>query len=481
MTHAGVREALKPCGSRRSGGLRRGVTFAAFGLAATLVVAGCDGGGGSRESYGASSLPSSLPQPTRARLEAAGLGDLPVARASERVDIATPTFSSPTEITNPLFPISDLRSAILSGRVDAKPFHTETTLLPETRLIEWTQNETVETRVSQYIAYLDGRIQEAALDFYAQADDGSVWYFGEEVHEYRDGSVFSTEGTWLAGRDGPPAMIMPDVPRIGDVHRPENIPAVAFEEVEIKTVAKTVAGPTGPVEGAIVGRELHDDGSYSDKIFAPGYGEFYSAHEGDVEAMALGVPADSTEEPEPSELDALSLTSERLFHSSQRREWRRARLDAKRARIIWESYKQQAVSRWLMREGNRAIEALVTSVRSRDQAKAGTAAIDVAQTALDLKLRYRKPLAIDLGRAALWGRQVVVDARDGDLEAVTGDGAVLDWIRGRVEHGLSAVDTTRVDAALLVLGESIADQDLQTARKAGARLINTFEKSHPAS
>lgn len=455
----------------------------ALGLALTIGLVACTDNGGSSSAPGsvdASPPPSSLPQPTQARLEAAGLGDLPVARASERVDIATPTFSNPTEITNPLFPISDLRSAILSGRVDGKAFHTETTLLPETRLIEWTEGETVETRVSQYVAYLDGRIQEAALDFYAQADDGSVWYFGEEVNDYRDGTVFSTEGTWLAGRDGPPAMIMPGDPRIGDVHRAENIPAVAFEEVAIKTVGKTVAGPTGPVEGAIVGRELHDDGTYSDKIFAPGYGEFYSGHEGDVEAMALGVPADSSDEPEPSELDALSSVAERLFHSSQQREWRAARLDAQRARVAWESYKEQAVPRWLLREGNRAIEALMTSVRARDQARAGTAAIDVAQTALDLKLRYRRPPEIDLGRAALWGRQVVVDARDGDLEAVTGDGAVLDWIRVRFVHALNEVDTTRVDAALLALGESVADKDLEAARKAGERLIDTLEKIHPA-
>lgn len=455
----------------------------ALGLALTIGLVACtdnDGSSSAPGSLDASPPSSSLPQPTQARLEAAGLGDLPVAEAGERVDIVTPTFSNPTEINNPLFPISDLRSAILSGRVDGKPFHTETTLLPETRIIEWTEGETVETLVSQYVAYLDGRIQEAALDFYAQADDGSVWYFGEEVNDYRDGTVFSTEGTWLAGRDGPPAMIMPGEPRIGDVHRPENIPGVAFEEVEIKTVGKSVAGPTGPVEGAIVARELHDDGTYSDKIFAPGYGEFYSGHQGDVEAMALGLPADSSDEPEPSELHVLSSTAERLFHSSQRREWRGARLDANRASLAWESYKEQAVPEWLLREGNRAIEALMTSVAARDQARAGTAAIDVAQTALDLKLRYRGQPEIDLGRAALWGRQVVVDARDGDLGAVIGDGAVLDWIRLRFVSTLKEVDATRVDAVLLDLGDSVADKDLEAARKAGERLIDILGKIYPA-
>ena len=74
--------------------------------------------------------------------------------------------------------------------------------------------------VSQYMAWRDGRLEEVALDRYAQADDGSVWYFGEDVVEYARGHVVSTEGTWLAGREGPPAMIMPAHPRVGDVSGP---------------------------------------------------------------------------------------------------------------------------------------------------------------------------------------------------------------------------------------------------------------------
>jgi hypothetical protein len=109
-----------------------------------------------------------------------GDGCLPVAPDSARVDLAQPTFSHPTTITNPLFPISDLHSVLMLGHVDGKPFRTEVTLLPETEIVEW-NGVKVETLVSQYVAYLDGRIQEVALDRYAQADDGSVWYFGEDV------------------------------------------------------------------------------------------------------------------------------------------------------------------------------------------------------------------------------------------------------------------------------------------------------------
>jgi len=116
--------------------------------------------------------------------------------------------------------------------------------------------------------------EKVALDFYAQVDDGSVWYFGEDVFNYEDGVVVDNEGTWLAGKDGPPGMIMPADPKVGNVYRPENIPGVVFEEVTVQAVSQTVGGPRGPVSGAIFVQEHLMDGTIEDKVFAPGYGEF---------------------------------------------------------------------------------------------------------------------------------------------------------------------------------------------------------------
>ena len=148
---------------------------------------------------------------------------LPVAADAERVDLAMPVFSNPTEITNPLFPVSSQASVLLLGTVEDLPFRTEVTLLPNPRIIEW-EGMRVATLVSQYVAFLDGRIEEVAYDYYAQADDGSVWYFGEDVFNFADGVIVDTHGTWIAGTDGPAAMIMPADPQVDDVYRPENIP-----------------------------------------------------------------------------------------------------------------------------------------------------------------------------------------------------------------------------------------------------------------
>jgi hypothetical protein len=174
--------------------------------------------------------------------------DIPVAPDSKRVDLGMPTFSDPTNVTNPLFPVSKQDSVLMVGHVDGKPFRTEVTLLPETRIVEW-QGQRIETLVSQYTAYLDGRIQEVAYDLYAQADDGSVWYFGEDVADFDNGAIVTKEGTWIVGKDGPAAMIMPAHPKVGDAYRTENTPGIAFEEVTVKAVGKTLEGPLGPVEG----------------------------------------------------------------------------------------------------------------------------------------------------------------------------------------------------------------------------------------
>src|ERR671911_2334646 len=164
----------------RSNGPRRLVPI----MAVTLVTAACTSSGGAASPMGASGSGSASGGATATGATVTTIAQpavpahIPVAPESERVDLTMPTFSDPTNVTNPLFPVSLQESVLMLGHVDGKPFRTEVTLLPETRIIEW-EGQRVETLVSQYNAFLDGRIEEVAYDYYAQADDGSVWYFGE--------------------------------------------------------------------------------------------------------------------------------------------------------------------------------------------------------------------------------------------------------------------------------------------------------------
>ena len=265
-------------------------------LVAALAAAACSdsGGSGSAEQGSTDAAPAS-DTPTQ-----------PTAPDSQRVDLVEPTFSAPTTVDNPLFPISDLHSAVLLGNDEGNPLRIETVLLPEPKIVDVGGQE-VETLASQFVSYLDGRIHEVALDWYAQDDAGNVWYFGEDVFNYEDGVVADTDGTWIAGEDGPPGMIMPADPTVGQAYRPENIPDLVFEEVVVKTLDLTVDGPRGPVTGAMVGTENHLlEGNYEDKTFAPGYGEFRSGVGANLEALALAVPTDAQPGGVPAELEAVS-------------------------------------------------------------------------------------------------------------------------------------------------------------------------------
>lgn len=407
-----------------------------------------------------------IPQPVM-------LEDLATAPEGARVDISMPVFSNPTEITNPLFPVSKQESVLMVGRVDDKPFRTEVTLLPETRIIEW-QGQRVETLVSQYAAYLDGRIHEIAYDLYAQANDGSVWYFGEDVFNFEDGAIANTEGTWIAGKDGPAAMIMPSEPKVGDVYRPENIPGFVFEEVTVKSVGKTLEGPMGLVDGGLVVEELHMDNTKEGKTFAPGYGEFYTAGGGDVEALALAIPTDALSGPTPAELDTLSSGALEVFDAADSEDWEGATATADEMNAAWKDYTTGEVPKKIEPRMSAALVDLTQAVEARDAKQTSQAAIEAAQWSLDLRLQFRPQAEIDLARFDLWAAQLTLDAAAGDANAVRGDVFTLGYIRDRIMSSLDGADATRVNTAFMDLQVAAGEDGLAAASDAAEQLRNTL-------
>ena len=391
------------------------------------------------------------------------------APASERVDLRSPSFSNSTKITNPLFPIARLRSAVLLGHVDGKPFRSETTLLPGTETIAW-NGQRIKALTSQYIAYEDGRIVEAAHDRYAQADDGSVWYLGEDVVDYQKGTVFTTEGTWLAGREGPGAMIMPAKPEVGDAFRTENVVGIVFEEVEVKSVGRTVPRPAGPVRGAMVASELHLDRTREDKTFAPGYGEFRTAGGGDLEALALAVPKDALSGPLPGQLRSLSTGAAGMLASVRANDWEAASVTSRRMQAAWKALRPDEQPRMIAARMNHALRTLTRAVKSHRSAQAAQAAIEVTQPALDLELRYRPAAEIDAARFDMWAQQLLVHAAAKDIAGVTGDVATLEWINERIAHTLGPAGSREVDARLRALRAATDAKNLPAAADHAARL-----------
>lgn len=437
-------------------------------VAVALGLASCGGDSGTdgaATAFSASSVKPAAFSPTACGTYS-GRGCAPESR---RIDLRRPSFSDSTTVDNPLFPIGRLRAALLLGRVDGKPFRAETTLLPGAEAVVW-DGQRVPVLVSQYVAYLDGRLAEVALDRYAQADDGSVWYFGEDVFDYESGTVSATEGTWLAGREGPAAMIMPAKPKVGDVYRPENAPPIVFEEVTVKATGKTVDGPRGKVDGAIVVQELHADGTREDKAFAPGYGEFRTATGGEVEALALAVPADSLPGPPPPDLRALSAGAEGVLESVRVEDWPGAAAAVERMGADWRALRGESPPRMVAAQMDGALSELRRTVRAREAQRAAQAAIDAGQSALDLEMRHRPTAEIDAGRFHLRTQQLRVDAAAENGAAVAGDVAALEWIRDRVAHTLDCPARREIDARLVALRTASDTGNLEAAADHAARL-----------
>ena len=353
------------------------------------------------------------------------------APTGKRVDLQRPTFGNPTTITNPLFPVSQLRSVIQVGKVDGKPFRSETTTLPTTGIVDWYGTK-VPVVLSQYVAYLDGTITEVAIDRYAQADDGSVWYFGEDVIDYIDGTAALTEGTWLAGRDGPPAMIMPAKPKLGDVFRVENVIGIVFEELTVVKVGQVVRGPHGPVPGAIVVDELGVSGGHSLKTLAPGYGEFLTADGPDLEAVAVAVPSDAQAGGAPVEIRKALTAAWGTLESVRAEDWPTARasvaLIARQVTALDQAHQPPRVMALL----HTSLRSLQTAVGVRSVRAAEQASVEVAQSVIDLEARYLLPEQIEVARFHLHTQQLRVAAAARSYPRVAGEVSALEWIRDRL-------------------------------------------------
>jgi len=100
--------------------------------------------------------------------------------------------------------------------------------------------------------FVQGELKEKTFDWYAQDEDGNVWYLGENTKEYENGRVVSTEGSWKAGRHGAkPGIIMPAHPRIGDHYRQEFLEGEAEDEAKVAARDLDIFVPYGAFHNCI--------------------------------------------------------------------------------------------------------------------------------------------------------------------------------------------------------------------------------------
>jgi hypothetical protein len=179
---------------------------------------------------GASMLAAAAAGPASGGLPASGAG--------------TPAFSRPGAIDNPYLPLAKYRSCVLRGHEDGARVRVVRRLLERRRRFE-VGGRAVAAAIIEDRAIEDGQLVERTLDYFAQADGGTVYYLGEHVDNYEDGRVVDHGGSWLYGRDTDRlGVAMPARPRVGDRWRFEDVPGITVESDRVvRRIARvTVAG-----------------------------------------------------------------------------------------------------------------------------------------------------------------------------------------------------------------------------------------------
>jgi hypothetical protein len=186
-------------------------------------------------------------------------------------DISASKFTNSTNLTNVYFPVLAGVTYTYEGQTPDGFEMVEERRLNTTRIVEG-----IECVAVNYKAYLDGILIEEAEDWYAQDNDGNVWYFGEEVDNFNpDGSFRDHGGSWEAGVDGAKAgIIMLATPTAGAAYREEYFFNEAEDEAEIVNIGLSVTIPYGQFDMCIQTHnwtELEPDLN-EHKFYAPGVG-----------------------------------------------------------------------------------------------------------------------------------------------------------------------------------------------------------------
>ena len=203
---------------------------------------------------------------------------MPRIAAQEQIDrakkiLAGVKFSHPREINNPYLPLSSLKQDILEGTEGDKKVRIARTAKPEVQKTIKVGDQTVEAFAVEDREWEDGALAEVAMDYFAQDDNGTVYYLGEDVDEYADGKVVSHEGSWILGTDTPvPGVLLPAKPKIGDKFKSEDVSAEINENDEVVSLSESVSAPAGNYKDCVKIKEQLSDGTTEYKYFAKGVG-----------------------------------------------------------------------------------------------------------------------------------------------------------------------------------------------------------------
>jgi len=167
---------------------------------------------------------------------------------------------------NPLIPIQPGRVLKLTDGKDSLTV----TILPETKTIDGVKCGVLEERETK-----DGKLIEVSRNFFAtDPATNDVYYFGEDVDNYKDGKIVDHESAWHAGEKGAKfGLMIAAKPQVGDRFYQEMAPKVAMDRVEVVSTDETLKTPAGTFAHCVHLKETTPlESDVSHKWYAPGVG-----------------------------------------------------------------------------------------------------------------------------------------------------------------------------------------------------------------
>jgi hypothetical protein len=219
--------------------------------------------------------PTAKPLPTLGVLAVLAASNLSCSDESklepfvENVDIA---LCDPTrggyilDITNPYFPLPVGSQSILEGVQGATLFRVVISVLDSTLDVAG-----VTTRVVEEVETENGELVEDSRNFFVQAVDGTVCYYGEDVDVYENGVIVDHPGQWRAGVNGAvPGILMPTTPAVGQAFRQEVAVGVAEDRSQFVAMNELMALPGGTFHATLRSSETTplEPGHISRKAYA---------------------------------------------------------------------------------------------------------------------------------------------------------------------------------------------------------------------
>lgn len=158
------------------------------------------------------------------------------------------------------------------------------TVLDETKIVDGVECRVVEERETK-----NGKLVELSRNYFAISKrTNSVYYFGEDVEEYKNDKVVGHTGSWLAGKDGAKyGLMMPGVPLLNSRFYQEVAPKVAEDRAEIIELGMSIKTPAGQFKDCVKIEETTplEPNAKESKVYAPGVG---CVRDGDLKLVKFG-------------------------------------------------------------------------------------------------------------------------------------------------------------------------------------------------